>query len=34
MVGYEKGVMAKVSPKTEELLAYEVAKEIVRYLKL
>lgn len=34
MVGYEKGVMAKVSPKTEELLAYEVAKEIARYLKL
>lgn len=34
MLGYEKGVMAKVSPKTEELLASEVAKGIVRYLKL
>ena len=34
MLGYEKGVMAKVSPKTEELLASEVAKGIARYLKL
>ena len=34
MLGYEKGVMAKVSPKTEALLALEVAKGIERYLKL
>lgn len=34
MLGYEKGVMAKVSPKTEALLASEVAKGIERYLKL
>lgn len=34
MLGYEKGVMAKVSPKTEALLASEVAKGIARYLKL
>lgn len=34
MLGYEKGVGAKVLPKTEELLVSEVAKGIARYLKL
>lgn len=34
MIGNKKGTLAKVSPKTEELLAHEVAKGIARYLKL
>ena len=34
MLGHEDGVFGKVSKKTQELLNYEVAKEIERYLKL
>lgn len=34
MIGNKKGALAKVSPETEKLLAYEVAKGILRYFKL
>lgn len=34
MIGNKKGALAKVSPETEKLLAYEVAKGIARYLNV
>lgn len=34
MIGNKKGALAKVSPETEKLLAYEVAKGIARYFNL